>query len=129
VGVDVAEARAFAQQWVDAWNAHDVDAVLAHFTDDADFSSPVAAQLLPETRGTLRGKDAIRNYWTVGLMRIPELHFEVIDVYTGVGIVVINYRNHLGGLVNEVLHLNPDGRVQRGYGTYLVADAASASGA
>jgi ketosteroid isomerase-like protein len=60
--MDIASARLFAQQWVDAWNAHDLDAVLSHFSDDAEFSSPVAAQLLPETSGVLRGKDAIRSY-------------------------------------------------------------------
>jgi len=124
-----ASAREFAQQWVDAWNAHDLDGVLAHFTDDAEFASPVAAQLLPETSGILRGKDAIRAYWAIGLERIPDLHFEVVDVYTGVGVVVIHYRNHVGGLVNEVLHLNEDGLVVRGFGTYLIADAAGASGA
>jgi ketosteroid isomerase-like protein len=127
--MDVARAREFAQQWVDAWNAHDLDGVLAHFADDAEFSSPVAAQLLPETHGILRGKEAIRGYWTIGLERIPDLRFEVIDVYAGVDLLVIHYRNHVGGLVNEVLHLNAAGLVQRGYGTYLVADAAGASGA
>jgi ketosteroid isomerase-like protein len=127
--MDVARAREFAQQWVDAWNAHDLDGVLAHFADDAEFSSPVAAQLLPETHGILRGKEAIRGYWTIGLERIPDLRFEVIDVYSGVDVLVIHYRNHVGGLVNEVLHLNAAGLVQRGYGTYLVADAAGASGA
>jgi ketosteroid isomerase-like protein len=127
--MDVARAREFAQQWVDAWNAHDLDGVLAHFADDAEFSSPVAAQLLPETHGILRGKEAIRGYWTIGLERIPDLRFEVIDVYAGVDLLVIHYRNHVGGLVNEVLLLNAAGLVQRGYGTYLVADAAGASGA
>jgi len=127
--MDVARAREFALQWVDAWNAHDLDGVLAHFADDAEFSSPVAAQLLPETHGILRGKEAIRGYWTIGLERIPDLRFEVIDVYAGVDLLVIHYRNHVGGLVNEVLLLNAAGLVQRGYGTYLVADAAGASGA
>lgn len=127
--MDVVEAHEFAQRWVDGWNAHDLDAVLAHFTDDAEFASPVAAQLLPDSGGILRGKPAIREYWTVGLQRVPDLHFDVIDVYVGVNIVVINYRNHVRGLVNEVLHLNAEGLVERGYGTYLVADAAGASGA
>ncbi|MBD3943809.1 nuclear transport factor 2 family protein [Microbacterium sp. NEAU-LLC] len=126
--MEIAEARRFAQGWVDAWNAHDIDGVLAHFADDADFSSPVAAQLLPETAGVLRGKAAIRAYWAVGIERIPDLRFEVVDVYTGVDLIVINYRNHTGGLVNEVLHLGADGLVVSGAGTYLVADAAAVSG-
>ena len=126
--MDIAQAQQFARHWVHGWNAHDLDAVLSHFTDDAEFASPVAAQLLPDSNGVLHGKAAIREYWTIGLQRIPDLRFEVIDVYVGVSILVINYRNHVRGLVNEVLHLNADGLVERGYGTYLVSDAAGASG-
>ncbi|MFG1905649.1 nuclear transport factor 2 family protein [Kribbella sp. NPDC048928] len=127
--MDTASAQVFAQQWVAAWNAHDLDAVLSHFTDDAEFSSPVAAQLLPETEGVLRGKPAIRGYWAVGLEKIPDLHFEVVHVYTGVSTIVINYRNHTGALVSEVLELNNHGLVERGHGTYLADDAAGSSGA
>jgi hypothetical protein len=127
--MDTASAQEFARQWVAAWNAHDLDAVLSHFTDDAEFSSPVAAQLLPETEGVLRGKPAIREYWALGLEKIPDLHFEVVQVYTGVSTIVINYRNHTGALVNEVLQLDQHGLVERGCGTYLVDDAAGSSGA
>jgi ketosteroid isomerase-like protein len=28
------DAKAFSQKWVDAWNAHDVEAVLEQFRDD-----------------------------------------------------------------------------------------------
>jgi ketosteroid isomerase-like protein len=122
------KAIQFADQWVAAWNAHDLDAVLSHFADDAVFTSPVAAAILPETNGVLRGKVAIREYWAVGLAKIPDLRFEVVDVYTGLDTVVINYRNHTGGLVNEVLRLGENGLVTRGDGTYLAADAAGASG-
>ncbi len=61
------EPDAFAEQWVQAWNAHDVEAVLAHFADDVVFTSPVAARVLPETGGVVRGKDALRDYWTTAL--------------------------------------------------------------
>lgn len=127
--MDIAHARQFAREWVEAWNAHDLDAVLAHFAEDASFSSPVAAQLLPDSGGILRGRAAIRAYWEAGLQRIPDLHFEIVDVYVGVDTVVINYRNHAGGLVNEVLHFGADCLIDRGAGTYLVEDAAAASGA
>ena len=50
---------AFSRQWVDVWNAHDVEAVLEHFHDDVVFTSPVAARLLPETDGTLVNVDGL----------------------------------------------------------------------
>lgn len=112
-------AREFVDDWVAAWNAHDLEAVLAHFTEDAEFASPVAVQLLPDSGGVVRGKAALRAYWAEGLRRIPDLRFEVVGYYEGVGILVINYRNQIGRLVNEVLLLDADGRVTRGYGTYL----------
>ncbi|TXS57636.1 YybH family protein [Streptomyces sp. t39] len=112
-------ARAFADSWVTSWNAHDLDALLAHFSDGVTFSSPVAARLLGGD-GVIRGKEALRAYWTEGLRRIPDLRFEVVGVYAGVGCLVVNYRNQRGGLVNEVLVF--DGPlVTEGYGTYLDA--------
>ncbi len=79
------------------------------------FSSPVAAQLLKESDGVLRGKGALREYWTQGLALIPDLRFEVVGVYTGTSAIVINYRNQKGGLVCEVLILR-DGWWSRGTG-------------
>jgi ketosteroid isomerase-like protein len=112
------DAAAFAADWGEAWNAHDVEAVLAHFHDDVVFSSPVAARVLPQTRGVVRGKDALREYWMTALDLLPDLHFEVIGVYRGESLLVINYRNERGGLVNEVLLFDGD-RVREGHGTYL----------
>jgi hypothetical protein len=109
---------AFADAWVQAWNAHDVDAVLAHFRDDVVFTSPVAARLLPETAGVVRGKAALRDYWVKALKLLPNLHFDLIGVYQGESLLVINYRNDRGKLVNEVL-LFDDGLVREGHGTYL----------
>ncbi|GAS97360.1 SnoaL-like polyketide cyclase [Mycolicibacterium canariasense] len=108
----------FAQAWVDAWNRHDVEAVLAHFHDDVVFTSPVAERVVPGSRGVVHGKPALRAYWTRGLAQLPDLHFEFVAVYRGVSSVVINYRNHRGQLVNEVLIFDGD-LVREGHGTYL----------
>jgi ketosteroid isomerase-like protein len=115
------DPKAFAEQWVRAWNAHDIEAVLDHFHDDVVFTSPVAARVLPETGGEVRSKDALRHYWATALKSLPELHFEVVGVYRGQSTLVINYRNHRGGLVNEVLTFDDDGLVREGHGTYLDA--------
>ncbi|MBA0049200.1 nuclear transport factor 2 family protein [Mycobacterium sp. NPDC050853] len=108
----------FTEAWFAAWNAHDVEAVLAHFHEDAVFTSPYAAQIVPDSRGVAKGKEAIRAYWSTALESNPDLHFEPVNVYVGVQALVINYRNHRGDLVNEVLIFNGD-TVIEGHGTYL----------
>jgi hypothetical protein len=78
--MDHAEAQAFAKQWVKDWNAHDVDALLEHFTDDVVFTSPVAIRIFGGD-GVLRGKEVLRKYWSEGVRLIPDLHFEVLALY------------------------------------------------
>jgi ketosteroid isomerase-like protein len=129
--MDRAAAEEFTASWAQAWNAHDVEQVLSHFAEDAVFSSPVAAQLIDGSDGVLRGKAALRAYWSEGLRLIPDLHFTVLDVYVGVSAVVISYRNQKGARVSEVLIFDGPLVVQ-GHGTYLGADpnpAGAVSGA
>jgi hypothetical protein len=114
--MDHAEARAFAQQWVRDWNAHDIDALLDHFTDDVVFTSPVARIFGGD--GVICGKEALREYWSEALRRIPNLHFDMLGVYAGISTMVINYRSQTGGLVCEVLTLEGS-LVREGHGTYL----------
>lgn len=118
---DAADAARFAAEWAAAWNARDLEAVLAHFAEDAVFTSPVAARLLGGD-GIVRGKAALRAYWAEALPRSPDLHFTVLGVYAGVDTVVINYRNQKDALCCEVLRF-ADGLVVLGHGTYLGADA------
>jgi hypothetical protein len=112
------DSAVFADDWVRAWNEHDVEAVLAHFHDDVVFSSPVAARMFPETGGVVRGKDALREYWVTALRVLPDLHFDLVGVYRGESVLVLDYRNERGGLVNEVLTFDGD-LVREGHGTYL----------
>jgi hypothetical protein len=116
------DALAFVENWLEAWNRHDLEAVLGHFADEVVFTSPVARQLLAGSDGVIRGKPALRGYFAEGLRRIPDLRFELLGVYVGVGVVVINYKNQKGGLVNEVLVFD-GGLVKEGFGTYLSSDS------
>jgi ketosteroid isomerase-like protein len=116
--VSTPEPGTFAEEWSAAWNRRDVEDVLAHFHDDVVVSSPVAAEMVPGSGGVVRGKAALREYWTTALAALPELRFEVVGVYQGQSVLVINYRNERGRLVNEVLEFD-GARVRRGHGTYL----------
>jgi ketosteroid isomerase-like protein len=117
--MDTTWATDLARRWERDWSSHDLEALLAHVADDVVFTSPVAARIVPGSEGVVRGKDALRAYWARGLELLPGLHFEVVQVFAGVGTVVIAYRNQDGGLASEVLELE-DGLVVRGHGTYLV---------
>lgn len=110
--------ESFVADWLRHWNEHDVEGVLSHFADDVVFTSPHARLLLPDSDGVVRGKDALRAYWRVGIERNPDLHFELLGVYTGVSTIVINYRNHKGTLASEVLVLD-GATVVEGHGTYI----------
>ncbi len=116
--MDPLEVRRFVKSWVQSWNDHDLEKILSHFADEVVFTSPVATQVIADSDGVLRGKAALRAYWSEGLRRIPDLCFEVIGVYVGISTLVIHYRNQRNALVNEVLTF--DGSlVVEGHGTYL----------
>jgi ketosteroid isomerase-like protein len=116
--VTTPEPTKYAEQWIATWNARDVEAVLADYADDVVFTSPTAARVIPESGGTVEGKDALRRYWSRALQAAPESHFELLGVYAGIDTLVIHYRNHLGGLVNEVLTFR-DGLITVGHATHL----------
>ena len=66
----------FAADWIANWNRRDVDAVLAHFAEEAEFTSPLARTFAG--RSVLRGKVELEAYWRAALGRIQVLEF-VLD--------------------------------------------------
>jgi hypothetical protein len=88
-----AEARQFANHWIEAWNSHDVDRIMAHYADDVLYQSPLIAQRGFSERGQLNGIEQVREYVTRVLPNYPDLRFELSGVATGVHSVVIFYRN------------------------------------
>ncbi len=112
------EPQSFAARWIAAWNGRDVEAVLRDYADDVVFTSPTAQRFVPESAGTVRGKQALRRYWMTALAATPDLHFELLGVYAGVDTLVIHYRTQLNGLVSEVLTFR-DGLVCFAHATHI----------
>ncbi|WP_394842111.1 nuclear transport factor 2 family protein [Pendulispora brunnea] len=124
--IDSAFARAFASEWVAAWNSGDLERVLSHYTDDFEMRSPLIAERGFSPTGVLRGKDAIRPYWGGGITAAkPPLHFELIDAYAGVNTVAIHYRSVGRKYVVEVIEFDEQRRAIRGSACYG-ADATEA---
>ena len=116
--MDKAFAEHFAADWIDSWNAHDLDRVLAHYADDFEMSSPVIIQVAAEPSGTLRGKAAVRAYWTKALELIPDLYFELISVLVGVTSITLYYKGARGRLAAEAFHFGANQKVSRAFAHY-----------
>lgn len=118
--IDKAFADRFADEWIAAWNAHDLARILTHYTDDFEMTSPVIVKLTGESSGTLKGKAAVGAYWARALESSPDLHFELIDTLFGVHSVTLYYRG-VRGSAAEVFLFNTEGKVTRAYAHYTQA--------
>jgi 2-hydroxychromene-2-carboxylate isomerase len=105
-------ARRSATAWVNAWNHRDLDAIVAHYADDVQVCSPRVLERTGSRDGWLRGKDALRAYFALGLT-IPGLHFDLVDVTVGIGAMTVIYRRETGVLVTDTCELNAEGRIVR----------------
>jgi hypothetical protein len=106
-------AERFVAEWYAAWNARDLDRILALWVDECVFTSPLAVKLLG-TNGVVKGKQALRAYWTKGLAASPGLHFEPLGLYLGVSSLVMHYRNQNGRLSAEEIRLDAQGKACEG---------------
>jgi ketosteroid isomerase-like protein len=110
-------ASSFAQEWIEAWNSHDLERILSHYADEVLLISPVALKLLGDS--AVRGKSALRGYFSLGLQAIPNLRFDLVDVLWGAETVVLVYRNNVRGTKTaEVLLIDPEGKVIHVWANY-----------
>jgi acyl-CoA thioesterase FadM/ketosteroid isomerase-like protein len=68
-------ALTFARGWIEDWNRRDVEAVLAHYVDDAIFVSPHAERITGNPM--VQGKAALRAYWQAALAQHQTLEFSL----------------------------------------------------
>ena len=107
------EAWKLAEDWVAAWNAHDLDAIIAHYEDAVELTSPVAARLLGATDGKVVGKENLKTYFQRGLAAYPELNFHLVDVLWGINTVVLYYTNQSGNRTAEFMEVSAAGKVAK----------------
>lgn len=107
------QAQQLASHWLQAWNSHDLDKILAHYAEDVILVSPIAAKLLNNPSGIVSGKAALREYFQKGLETYPDLKFELIDVMWGVQSVFFYYINQNGIKAGEVVEIDLTGKITR----------------
>lgn len=118
--LDQAFAQQFAQEWIAAWNSHDLAQVLSHYADDFEMNSPMIAQIAGEPSGKLKGKQAVGAYWSKALAMLPDLKFELVAVLVGVDSLVIQYYSAGRRPAAEVFQFGPDHKVVKAFAHYGV---------
>lgn len=107
----------FAKMWADAWNRRDAEAVLAWYADACVFVSPLALEVTGA--GEVRGKEALRAYWTAALARRKTIHFTVdaapYDAASHtISVIYRSDGDHGARRVCEVMTFGKDGFIVRG---------------
>jgi ketosteroid isomerase-like protein len=110
------EAQAFADEWIAAWNSHDLDRVLSHYAPEVVFLSPIAQKLVGN--GRVVGIPALRSYWGKALATLPQLKFELLKVLVGHACLTIFYMNHRNQQAAETFEFASDGKVVRSFACY-----------
>lgn len=116
--MDPIEARKFADAWLDAWNAHDMDRILSHYDDDFEMNSPVIARRAGVPSGHLKGKDNVRDYWLGAFREYPDLKFELVNVLTGISWVTLYYIGARGTNVAETFIFDSNSRITQVFASY-----------
>ncbi|MEW5743016.1 MAG: nuclear transport factor 2 family protein [Myxococcota bacterium] len=86
--------EAVARAWLDAFNRHDVDALVALYAEDATHTSPKIRALHPDTGGKLRGRAALKAWWEDANRRLPGLRYEATAVTANDERVFLEYLRH-----------------------------------
>ncbi len=104
-------ANQFAHEWITAWNAHDIDAIMAHYSDDLSFQSPVIIRVNNDPSGTITSKMALKEYFVRALGLYPDLRFELYKVLVSINSVVLYYKTINDMVTAEYMELNEQGKV------------------
>jgi ketosteroid isomerase-like protein len=108
----------FARRYYEAWNARNVDAIMALYADDIEFSSPYIAALGFAPDGVIVGKVMLKAYVERALERAPALTFTPEGLCVGARGHTLIYRNHRGERAAEVHEMDGVGLIVRADATY-----------
>ena len=107
------EAKKFAKEWIDSWNSHSLDDIMKHYADDIEITTPMIKLAAGIESGSLQGKEQVRAYWEKALSKIPDLHFELVEVTSGVDSVALYYKSIMNKMAIEVMFFDQNGFVNK----------------
>lgn len=118
---DEISAYRFAQEWIDAWNSHQIERILDHYASSIEFTSPFVTRLTDNSNGKITNKNDLEQYFLQALHLYPQLKFELINVYISPDSLIIHYRSVNDRLAAEYFQFDSNKKVIRSTAHYLIA--------
>lgn len=98
-----------AKLWLKAFNEHNLENLLALYSDNAEHFSPKLKIRKPETNGLIKGKTAMRIWWKDAFERLPTLTYKEVSITANDERVFMEYTRIVSGEENmnvaEVLEI------------------------
>lgn len=113
------QGRALGEEWVAAWNAHDLDAIMGLYAPSVVFQTPTAIATLGIHDGRIEGAQSLREHFARGLARLPDLRFDLERIYVGVRSIAITYRWADGTPVAELHEYDDETLIARVQALYV----------
>lgn len=89
--------KQIAVKWFEAFNEHDLEKLLMLYDEEAEHYSPKLKVRLPETKGLIKGKHALKAWWQDAFERLPSLSYEVLKLTADHEQVFMEYIRHVEG--------------------------------
>jgi len=101
--------KEIARKWLQAFNEHNLEDLLALYDDHAEHFSPKLKIRKPETRGLIKGKVSMRLWWQDAFDRLPDLTYRELTITANNERVFMEYTRIVPGEENmnvaEVLEI------------------------
>ena len=95
--------KQIATNWFAAFNKQNVDDLLSLYDDNAEHFSPRLLKNHPETKGLIKGKSAMREWWQGAFDKMPSLRYSPIEIREENDIVFLEYKRTADGDVDQII--------------------------
>jgi len=109
--------------WLDAWNCHDIDRIMAHYAEEIEFTAQTVVARWGKADGKLVGKAELRKHFAKGLELAPEIHFEMDQILWSPNGYAVLYHRENNNQVLDAVELNAEGLAVKVTAYYLKVQA------
>lgn len=105
------DMKQFSNEWIAAWNDHDIEKILSHYSEDIEFYSPIIKQLGTNSEGVIKDKNTLRDYFIKALALYPDLFFNLHEILVGTESLILFYTSVNNKKSAEFMQFDKEGKI------------------